>query len=186
MFSWLPGNPVCRAAEVTGMAVPEGAARHGRSWGLASAVVVMAVAVSAWGAVASAPVSAAADSAILHQDGGASMGGNSPEPQVCDGCLPPLACTGGGSVLTEAGGLTVTPIYWEPSGGQYTFPAGYEDIINGYVSNVAAASGSSDNVYSVDTEYSQTLNGTNTAITYNVKAGTPNYTQTEFSNRAVL
>ena len=59
---------------------------------------------------------------------------------MCDGCVPPLVYEGG-PVLTEAGGLTVTPIYWEPNGGQYKFPAGYEDIINGYITNVAAASG---------------------------------------------
>jgi hypothetical protein len=133
----------------------------------------MAVAGIAWGAGAGGQVSTAAASTIVDQGGGASSGGNSPEPQVCDGCVPPLGYTAGGSVLTEAGGLTVTPIYWEPGGGQYTFPASYEDIINRYITDVAAASGSRDNVYSVDAEYSQNLNGTTTAITYNVKAGTP-------------
>jgi hypothetical protein len=133
----------------------------------------MAVAVSAWGAAAAGQAAAGAAPATLDQSSGASSGGNAPEPQVCDGCVPPLAYTAGGSVLTEAAGLTVTPIYWEPSGGQYKFPAGYEDIINSYITNVAAASGSSDNVYSVDTEYSQNLNATTTAITYDIKAGTP-------------
>jgi hypothetical protein len=94
------------------------------------------------------------------------------EPQVCNGCVPPLAYQGG-LVLTGSGGLTVTPIYWEPSGGQYKFPSGYESIINGYIADVAAGSGSSNNVYSVATEYTQTVNGNKTAISYDIKAGTP-------------
>jgi hypothetical protein len=94
------------------------------------------------------------------------------EPQVCDGCVPPLAYQGG-LVLTGSGGLTVTPIYWEPNGGQYTFPSGYEDLINRYIADVAAASGSTNNVYSVATEYTQTVNGDKTTISYDIKAGTP-------------
>jgi hypothetical protein len=94
------------------------------------------------------------------------------EPQVCDGCVPPLTYQGG-LVLTGSGGLTVTPIYWEPSGGQYKFPSGYEDLINGYVADVAAASGSTSNVYSVATEYAQTVNGDKTGISYDIMAGTP-------------
>ncbi len=38
----------------------------------------------------------------------------------------------------------------EPLGGRW-FPPNYESTIDSYVSNVAAASGSTDNVYSVDT-----------------------------------
>jgi hypothetical protein len=94
------------------------------------------------------------------------------EPQVCDGCVPPLSYQGG-LVLTGSGGLTVTPIYWEPAGGQYKFPSGYQDIINGYIADVAAASGSTSNVYSVAAEYTQTVNGDKTAISYDIKAGTP-------------
>ena len=155
------------------MAVPERAARHRRSQRVRSAVLAMAVAaLCALGVGATGQVSASAASKIFDQSGDTSNGGNAPEPQVCDGCVPPLVYTGG-PVLTGAGGLTVTPIFWEPSGGQYKFPAGYEDIINGYITNVASASGSSDNVYSVDTEYSQNLDGTKTAITYNIVAGTP-------------
>jgi hypothetical protein len=85
----------------------------------------------------------------------------------------PTLVYSGGPVLTEASGLIVTPIYWEPSGGQYKFPAGYEDIVDGYITNVAAASGSTDNVYSVDTEYYQDLNGTKAPVAYDVTAGTP-------------
>jgi hypothetical protein len=83
------------------------------------------------------------------------------EPQACSGCQPPLAY-GGGPVLTMStgDGLIVTPIYWAPTG--YAFPANYESIINGYIANVAAASGSTSNVLSVDTEYSQDIGGAKT------------------------
>jgi len=50
------------------------------------------------------------------------------------------------------GETTITPIYWKPAG--YSFPKSYMSIVNTYIANVAAASGSDDNVYSVDTEYS--------------------------------
>jgi hypothetical protein len=94
------------------------------------------------------------------------------EPQVCSSCRPPLDY-GGGPVLAAntTGGLTVTPIFWAPTG--YEFPAGYERIIDGYVSNVAAASGTTDNVYSVDTEYYDKTNGAKTYVSYKITAGTP-------------
>jgi hypothetical protein len=70
-------------------------------------------------------------------------------------------------------GLTVTPVYWQPSGGPYAFPAVYERVLNGYIANVAAASGSPDNVYSIDTEYYDKSNGAKTYVTYKITAGTP-------------
>jgi len=96
------------------------------------------------------------------------------EPQVCSSCEPPLVY-GGGPVLSTntAGGLTVTPIFWAPKGGPYAFPANYESIIDGYIANVAAASGSTDNVYSVATEYYDKAGGKRTFVTYSIKAGTP-------------
>jgi hypothetical protein len=164
------------------MTMPERAGRHGRPWRFRRVVFVMALAVSAFEAGAIGRAGASTALQITDQSSGSSKGGNAPEPQVCDGCVPPLAYTDGGLVLTEAGGLTVTPIYWEPSGGKYNLPAGYEDIINGYITNVAAASGSTNNVYSVDTEYSQNQNGTKTAITYKIKAGTPVVDTTDLPN----
>ena len=89
------------------------------------------------------------------------------EPQVCSGCEPPLIYEGGPVMSTNAApGLTVTPIFWEPSGGKYVFPSKYEDIIDGYIKNVAAASGSTDNVFSIPTEYYQVAGGVKTSITY--------------------
>jgi hypothetical protein len=75
---------------------------------------------------------------------------------------------------TDTGvGLTVTPIFWEPLGGRFVFPPNYESTIDSYVSNLAAASGSTDNVYSVDTEYYQTAAGEDSYIKYNIHAGGP-------------
>ena len=94
------------------------------------------------------------------------------EPQVCSGCEPPLIYEGGPVMSTNtAAGLTITPIFWAPSGGKYVFPAKYGDILDGYIKNVAAASGSTDNIFSIDTEYYQVAGGVKTSITYHLHAG---------------
>lgn len=103
----------------------------------------------------------------------AGVAGPASDPGICSGCEPPLRYQGGPVLTTGGGGLTVTPIYWEPSGGQYVFPAGYESIINGFVANVAVASGKSDNVVSVVTEYYQTARGVKLPAIYRIRAGTP-------------
>jgi hypothetical protein len=46
---------------------------------------------------------------------------------------------------------TTYAIYWVPSG--YSISSGYQSIINGYFSNVAADSGKTSNVYYSDTQY---------------------------------
>ncbi len=43
-------------------------------------------------------------------------------------------------------------IYWQPAG--YSYTPNYESLVNSFFSNVAAASGTSGNVYSVATQYS--------------------------------
>lgn len=90
--------------------------------------------------------------------------------------LPPLLWFGGpvmGTDLTSP--ITVTPIYWEPSG--YFNPGDYRNLINQYLGDVAAASGTDSNVYSTATEYYGS-NGSNSdptqnTISYNVVRGTP-------------
>jgi hypothetical protein len=62
----------------------------------------------------------------------------------------------------------VYAIYWIPSG--YSVQSGYQSVINGYFSNVAAASGSSSNVYFSDTQYYDNTNGN---ILYSSSVGTP-------------
>lgn len=65
---------------------------------------------------------------------------------------------GAGNVTYHGGPVmrtnTTYAIYWIPSG--YAVSPKYESVINGYFKNVAAASGSADDVNSVDTEYSDT------------------------------
>jgi len=93
------------------------------------------------------------------------------EPQVCSSCKPPLLYSGGPVLAANtAAGLTITPVYWQPSG--YSFPAGFEQILNGYIANIAAASGKTDNVYSVAAEYYEKVNGAKTSVDYAFKAGT--------------
>jgi len=94
------------------------------------------------------------------------------EPQVCSSCKPPLLYSGGPVLAANtAAGLTITPIYWQPSG--YSFPTGFEKIVNGYITNIAAASGKTDNVFSVPTEYYEKVNGAKTSVDYAFKAGMP-------------
>jgi hypothetical protein len=72
-----------------------------------------------------------------------------------------------------ADGLTITPIWWQPTGGRYVFPSVYEHLLDQYVHDIAAASGSTDNVFSVLTEYYQTVDGLKKYLTYKFTAGTP-------------
>ena len=95
------------------------------------------------------------------------------EPQVCSSCKPPFTYDGGPVLMTTSAGLTVTPIFWQPTGGRYAFPAGFQSIIDGYIANVAAASGSNSNVFSIDDEYYDKTGGTKASISYRMRAGTP-------------
>jgi hypothetical protein len=90
---------------------------------------------------------------------------------------PPLLNNGGPVMGTTATGpITVTPIYWEPTG--YFNAGDYRLVINQYLADVAAASGTTSNVYSVATEYSDS----NGNINYNVVAGTPIRDHNPFPN----
>ena len=96
------------------------------------------------------------------------------EPQVCASCTPPLLYSGGPVLSTNgAGGLTITPIWWQPSGSRYSFPSIYQDLLDQYVKDVAAASGGTDNVYSILTEYYDIAGGLKTYLSYKITAGTP-------------
>jgi len=64
-----------------------------------------------------------------------------------------------GSVLDYHGGPVMRTnstfaIYWSPAGA--TWQSGYRETINGYFANVAADSGSGDNVYSTELQYYDT------------------------------
>jgi hypothetical protein len=93
----------------------------------------------------------------------------------CQGCNPPLLFTANdpvmGSLSSSPGHVTLTPVYWAPAG--YAFPASYKTIINTYLADVAAASGTGGNVFAVATQYYQQLGTSpNQYIQYSVHSGT--------------
>jgi PKD repeat protein len=68
------------------------------------------------------------------------------------------------------GEVTVTPIYWDPA---HTMSAGYQNVINGYLTNVAADDGKTTNVYSANAQY---------GASYHLHAGTPRVATDAISN----
>jgi hypothetical protein len=87
---------------------------------------------------------------------GAAVPSNLGNPS-CGLCAPPLQFHVGlpvmGGLSATPGEATITPIFWAPSG--YSFPSSYKLIIDGYLANVAAASGTSSNVFGVSEQYYQ-------------------------------
>jgi hypothetical protein len=86
--------------------------------------------------------------------------------------LPPLIYWGGPVMCTsETTPITVTPIFWAPSGatGPNPMPTSYEQLITQYLGDVAASSGSNTNVFSVATEYYDAAG----SINYNITLGGP-------------
>jgi hypothetical protein len=83
---------------------------------------------------------------------------------------PPLTFHGGSTTGTAAspGELTVTPVYWLPTGS--SLPASYKTLINQFIADSAADSGKSTNVFSSITQY-QTAAGTH--LQYKIHTGTP-------------
>lgn len=121
--------------------------------------VMLAAAVAGPGAAFAAPAASAATAPA-------------PEPGVCQGCKPPLVYNGG-LVMGATGTLTITPIYWAPTG--FSFPGTYVNIVNKYIADVAAASGGTSNTYAILGEYYQQT-GTppvKTNIKYQIAGGTP-------------
>jgi hypothetical protein len=95
------------------------------------------------------------------------------EPAVCADCAPPLDYSGGPVTTTNtAKALMVTPVYWAPTGGQYAFPPRYASAIDRFIANVAAASGTTNNVFSIATEYyGRNRFGINQPVVYSMRAG---------------
>ncbi|HTT92691.1 MAG TPA: hypothetical protein VMF65_24260 [Acidimicrobiales bacterium] len=169
MAEWLQA----RGAQTSGPARADGPGRAHP--GRFIAAVLACGACCAW---ATSPVAAAAALRAPHIRRVAPADTPGPdgeiEPEVCSSCSPPLIYYGGPVMSTNgATGLTVTPIWWQPSGGRYAFPAIYVSLLDQYIADVAAASGSTDNIYSVDTEYYDVVGGLKTYITYKVTAGAP-------------
>ena len=75
-------------------------------------------------------------------------------------------CENGDLMMTPSTGpLVVVPIFWDPSA--YSMTSAYKSIITSYLSDVAAASGQTQNVFSVLNEYS----GNNGQVQYGVQLG---------------
>ncbi len=91
----------------------------------------------------------------------------------CDGCDPPLKYAGGRVADTSGpAGLTIRPIYWIPADTK-PFRPGYVELTSRYIADVAAASGSPDNVFAVTPQYYQELGGTKTFLRYKYTAEAP-------------
>jgi hypothetical protein len=110
----------------------------------------------------------------------AAQGSTSTNP-ACLGCDPPLNYQPGNPVMGGSSGtvgqVTITPIYWVPTGFIPTasLPAwtSFKTIINQYLTDVAKASGTSGNDFAVNTEYYQDLGlgAGRQSINYKVIAG---------------
>lgn len=75
-----------------------------------------------------------------------------------------------GSFSNTPGQVTIVPVFWLPSGFSYT--ANYQTIIDQYVDDLAAASNTGLNVFSVYQEYYDSPSGTNRNLVYHVTHGT--------------
>ena len=76
---------------------------------------------------------------------------------------------------TTPGELTVTPVYWTPTG--FTLPVAYKNLVNRFIADIAADSGKRTNVFSSLTEFTKS-GGTH--LSYKVHAGTPIIDTTAF------
>ena len=85
------------------------------------------------------------------------------------GAAPPLINHGGPVMSTPSTGnqVVVPPIFW--SSGAITFTQAYRDVITQYLTDVAADSEKTTNVFSTMFQYS----GSNGAINYRMTLGTP-------------
>jgi hypothetical protein len=81
---------------------------------------------------------------------------------------PPLIWHGGAVMGTaQTGTLVITPIFWTPPG--HPMAASYTGLLTRYVNDVAAASGSTTNVFSILPEYF----GSDGSIRYDIQLGNP-------------
>jgi len=81
---------------------------------------------------------------------------------------PPLIWHGGAVMGTaQTGPLVITPIFWTPPG--HPMDPSYTGLLTRYVNDVAAASGSTTNVFSILPEYF----GSDGAIRYDIQLGSP-------------
>ena len=76
--------------------------------------------------------------------------------------------------LSAGDQVVVTPIFWAPSG--YSFTAAYKNVITAYLTDLAADSDQTSNVFATMFQYS----GSNGAINYRMTAATPITDTTSF------
>jgi hypothetical protein len=104
-------------------------------------------------AIAVAVVPAAASNGFSPSHG--HMGGIVPAHSVAPQPACPVSGCGSGDLHWNGGPVMHTnktyAIYWAPSG--YSFPSGYQTLINQYFTDVAADSGGTQNDYGIDTQY---------------------------------
>jgi hypothetical protein len=144
----------------------------------AATVTATLVAIIGFGSAASAtimPAHAARPTAKAAHTKEAQNGAG--ENGVCATCSPPLLYRNGPvmGTSTPAGTIKVTPIYWAPGGNSSfdNFDSTYRAVNNQYITDIAAASGTTSNVYGILPEYSSTTAGVTTNIKYSIAAGTP-------------
>src|SRR5579884_3529234 len=133
-----------------------------------------AVAVAALSSVVSTAAPASAHAHGLIPRGGplaaspravSSEASSAAASSACSGCTPPLLYNGGPVMGTQTvGENTIYAVYWEPAG--HTFSSTFTSVVNGYLQNVAAASGTPGNVFAVASQYYQTTNGAKQSISY--------------------
>ncbi|MGD0686621.1 MAG: hypothetical protein ABSA03_16095 [Streptosporangiaceae bacterium] len=98
-----------------------------------------------------------------------SIGTDIVSTENCATCTPPLTYHGGPVMGTAqtTGAVTVTPIFWTPAG--FNAPtATYQSLIDRFLTDVSAASGTNTNVFSVGTEYGGLVNGQMSNINYQI------------------
>ena len=133
-------------------AVVSGPTHIGRFWGIVRPRIIgpstghCLSSVTSTSSMARSPLSVATGAATLVYNSGSLMGTTSGTP------------------------VTVTPVFWTPAGYSSSFTAGYESLIEQYLTDVAHDSGSLTNVYSVLQQYT---NASSQPINYNIVAGAP-------------
>lgn len=96
------------------------------------------------------------------------IGGGTPPSPPFRGS-PPLTFHGGVTTgTTVPGELTVTPVYWLPTG--FSLPTTYTSLINQFVADSAADSGKLTNVYSALTQYTKSGGA---HLKYKIHTGVP-------------
>jgi hypothetical protein len=97
-------------------------------------------------------------------------GGSTPPSPSFRGS-PPLIFHGGPVTGTSIPGeLTVTPVYWVPTGSALTIPSKYKTLLNRFITDTAHDSNKATNVFSAVKQYT---NASGAKLHYLVHAGTP-------------